>query len=91
MRVLANIKVADVYKPASDLWNETLQESSRMEYKKALTAIERECIQRMMEMAKMGFAGTNEDVQGIIALFRCTSVILITEVSVFDPNAACRY
>ncbi|KAJ9121114.1 hypothetical protein QFC24_005096 [Naganishia onofrii] len=44
--------------PGGHKWKEVQQEAAVLEHRKALKEVEKECIQRMEEMDKMGFAGT---------------------------------
>lgn len=57
LRILSKSDDIEEWRPGSDSWENVAKESQLTLYKKALNAVE-ECIQRMMEMAKMGLAVT---------------------------------
>ncbi|KAJ9127293.1 hypothetical protein QFC24_000700 [Naganishia onofrii] len=58
LAVSADISDDDEWTPESDCWKITLQEEKKLKYRTALRDVEVECIQRLFEMEKMGFAGT---------------------------------
>ncbi|KAJ9106405.1 hypothetical protein QFC21_001551 [Naganishia friedmannii] len=61
MAHLAGIDTTKDWQPGSDNWQAILKEQKQLDYRKALRAVESECIKRMLEMDKLGFAGTGRE------------------------------
>ncbi|KAJ9090989.1 hypothetical protein QFC21_007342 [Naganishia friedmannii] len=58
LATVASIDDDDEWTPGADCWKAILQEEKKLKHHAALRDVEVECIQRLFEMEKMGFAGT---------------------------------